>query len=262
MNVKNTKFDNDAGDDVNKPRGMLMAYSTLVLLFWFFSADLRSFSFLGNAISFRGNVNHLWLVIFIVNVYFVIRFYSRIPNGSFRLDSGMHEVYDGVLTSFVKVFYRRHFYNEFHARQKHITKIDSVDGLYSRMRLSLQVPCHKDLKLENRNNPSVKIEIHELSYETRNKLMPIMTYGGHERESNESVRFGPWPNHVDLDAFTPPVIFCRFVLFVTLLRGFVVRPWLTDLIFPLAVGGFSACVAFAMWVYVNWLNPAPTFCWI
>lgn len=92
--------------------------------------------------------------------------------------------------------------------------------------------------------------------------MPTMTYGGHERESNESVRFGPWPNHVDLDAFTPPVIFCRFVLFVTLLRGFVVRPWLTDLIFPLAVGGFSACVAFAMWVYVNWLNPAPTFCWI
>ena len=262
MNVKNTKFDNDSGDDVNKPRGMLMAYSTLVLLFWFFSADLRSFSFLGNAISFKDNVNHLWLVIFFVNIYFIIRFYSRIPNGSFRFDSGMHEVYDGVLISFVKTFYRRRFYKEFHAWQSHISKAESANGFYSRMRLSFSVLCHDKLEIENSKNADVKTLIHELPHELRNNLKPVMTYGGREIGESKSQRFSPWPAHTYLREFFPPVYFVRIVLVVTIFRGFMVRPWLTDLIFPLALGGFSACVALVMWVYVNWLNPAPTFCWI
>ncbi|WP_143520571.1 hypothetical protein [Pseudomonas fluorescens] len=262
MTTTSSRIDHGIGDDINKPRGLLVAYSTLLLLLWYFSADLKSLSFLGNAINLRANTNNIWLISFIANCYLIIRFYSNIPKGSFRFDAGMHEIYDSTLISFVKFFYHSRFYDEFHRWQQKTYKFESSSRFYEKIKLSGDIPCHKNLDLENTKNKDINRKIHELDHKERNTVSIHMTYGGIETTEKTTVKLAPWPNHTQLKDFTPPAWFCRLVLIFTLVRGFFVRPWFTDLLFPLAIGSLSAAVAFGMWIYVNWMYSTTLKCWM
>lgn len=95
----------DVDGDFKKARAFLLAYSTLILLLWYFSVDLRAFSFLGVPIGIRDNIKNVHLVAAIGNAYFLLRFFQKAPKGSFKLNDDMITVFENTLKSVVPYAY-------------------------------------------------------------------------------------------------------------------------------------------------------------
>ncbi len=95
----------DVDGDFKKARAFLLAYSTLILLLWYFSVDLRAFSFLGVPIGIRDNIKNVHLVAAIGNAYFLLRFFQKTPKGSFKLNEEMITVFEGTLKAVVPYAY-------------------------------------------------------------------------------------------------------------------------------------------------------------
>ncbi len=95
----------DVDGDFKKARAFLLAYSTLILLLWYFSVDLRAFSFLGVPIGIRDNIKNVHLVAAIGNGYFLLRFFQKAPKGSFKLNDEMITVFENALKSVVPYAY-------------------------------------------------------------------------------------------------------------------------------------------------------------
>ncbi|NMX69898.1 hypothetical protein HBO15_21325 [Pseudomonas sp. WS 5111] len=95
----------DVDSDFKKARAFLLAYSTLILLLWYFSVDLRAFSFLGVPIGIRDNINNVHLVAAIGNAYFLLRFFQKAPKGSFKLNDEMITVFEETLKFIVPYAY-------------------------------------------------------------------------------------------------------------------------------------------------------------
>lgn len=83
--------------DFKKARGMLVSFSSLLIMLWFFGADLKSVSIFGTAVSFTQNTQHVWLVTLVINSYFLLRFYQQSPGVTY---SG-NVVYEGSLSRFL-----------------------------------------------------------------------------------------------------------------------------------------------------------------
>lgn len=88
--------------DFNKARGYLIGFSTVVLLLWYFGADLSTFKLLGNEIRLKENVQNVWMVLAGINAYLWLRLYQRTPEGSFRFDLTMHDLYEKTLIRVVR----------------------------------------------------------------------------------------------------------------------------------------------------------------
>lgn len=95
----------DVDSDFKKARAFLLAYSTLILLLWYFSVDLRAFSFLGVPIGIRNNIKNVHLVAAIGNSYFLLRFFQKTPKGSFKLNDEMITVFENALKFVVPYAY-------------------------------------------------------------------------------------------------------------------------------------------------------------
>ncbi|HBN8499161.1 hypothetical protein V1O62_28065 [Pseudomonas aeruginosa] len=66
--------------DFRKARGFLVTFSTLTILAWYFSADLTSFSILGAPLKIKENTEDIWLAVFLVNIYFILRYIQTTPD--------------------------------------------------------------------------------------------------------------------------------------------------------------------------------------
>lgn len=62
-----------------KARSFLLAFSSLLLVLWYFKAEMSTLSILGNSIKFTANTENVWLVLSIVNAYFFFRFIQHLP---------------------------------------------------------------------------------------------------------------------------------------------------------------------------------------
>lgn len=71
--------DFDVDGDWKKARGFLVTFSAIVLLAWYFSADMSTISILGFSLKTRDNAEHIWAVIALVNTYFIFRYIQKIP---------------------------------------------------------------------------------------------------------------------------------------------------------------------------------------
>ncbi|KWV69339.1 hypothetical protein PFLuk1_03247 [Pseudomonas fluorescens] len=101
----------DVDGDFKKARAFLLAYSTLILLLWYFSVDLRAFSFLGVPIGIRDNIKNVHLVAAIGNSYFLLRFFQKAPKGSFKLNGEMITVFENALKFVVPYAYISRLYS-------------------------------------------------------------------------------------------------------------------------------------------------------
>lgn len=95
----------DVESDYKKSRAFLLTYSTLLLLLWYFSVDLRAFSFLGMSIGIKDNIQNAHLVAALGNLYLLIRFLQKSPKGSFKLNEDMISVFESALKTIAPYIY-------------------------------------------------------------------------------------------------------------------------------------------------------------
>ncbi|MDT3712767.1 hypothetical protein QVM48_25570 [Pseudomonas soli] len=88
--------DIDVGD-FNKARSFVIGWSILVFCFWFFGASFEKFSLLGNEIALSENKEHAWLMLALVAVYLLCRYYQRLPDKALFFNDDMDRIYDSAL---------------------------------------------------------------------------------------------------------------------------------------------------------------------
>ncbi|WP_397454677.1 hypothetical protein AB3472_20075 [Pseudomonas lurida] len=62
-----------------KSRSFLLVFSSLILVLWYFKAEMASLSILGNTIKFTANTENIWLVLAVAAVYFFFRYVQHLP---------------------------------------------------------------------------------------------------------------------------------------------------------------------------------------
>ena len=232
--------------DFNKARGYLVGFSTVVLLLWYFGADLSAFKLLGNEIKLRENVQNVWMVLAGVNAYLWLRLYQRTPEGSFRFDLAMHDLYEKTLIEVVKRVENKNMRSWF--MEQFRTRSDVVDGDIN------LISFKPDGEMNHqRNRPSADEDskdkltrLRNLDAAARNEIHYTFnthyTFRGAERQDRNSHSF----------IATPSKTIAGLVKGYVFMRGAIISPWFFDHVTPFILGGMSICVALFNWWQINY----------
>ncbi|MDR6961425.1 hypothetical protein J2W43_005438 [Pseudomonas brassicacearum] len=225
--------------DFNKTRGFLIGFSVVVLLLWFFGADLTRFKLLGNEVDLRENILHVWGVIALSNFYLWLRFFQRIPRRGLRFDEQMHVLLDDCLITACRFRYKSDAF-----------KIAGLD-------------------VESDGDKLIKVKM--------SGYMPYRTELDQEKDRGEYGPTGPWdyefPNRARVQfSFTktimsgeqvgfshggrgyeakPSKTLYRATVIYTFLKGAIVHSWFTDNIWPLVIGCITTVLALFNWLQLN-----------
>jgi len=231
--------------DFNKARGYLIGFSTVVLLLWYFGADLSTFKLLGNEIKLRENVQNVWMVLAGINAYLWLRLYQRTPEGSFRFDLAMHELYEKTLIKVVKrvenTKMRSQFMEQFKARP------DAMDGDIDLLSFKPEgeMTHHRDRPSAQENSKDTLTRLRTLDAAARNEIHFTFNtrymFRGAERQDRNSQSF----------TTTSSRTVTRLVKTYVFIRGAIVSPWFFDHVSPFLFGAISICVALLKWWQIN-----------
>jgi hypothetical protein len=230
--------------DFNKARGYLIGFSVVVLLLWYFGADLSSFKLLGNEIKLNENVENVWLVLASINAYLWFRLYQRMPAGSFSFDMAMHELYDSSLINL-----SRRVYNKKMRRRALDGVEDGVDGTpeIKMMKFGASGKMAYLARLPKKSEESEKSSvatIQGMPYSYRNEicftLYTACLIDGSEHNSRGKTYIK-----------TPHRLLAYMVKSYVFVKGALLSPWFADHIVPLILGVFAVCVAIFKWWQIN-----------
>ncbi|MER2016449.1 hypothetical protein [Pseudomonas simiae] len=228
---------NDAGD-LNKSRGFLLTYSVVVLSLWYFGAELTAFKLMGTEIQLKHRTESVWLVLACLNMYFLIRLFQHIPNGGFRFNDPMRDLYDHSLRRLA--VWRNHFKLRKMVREvkaeKHLNeKVKFVSG-------SAHMTWQDRLRDDRRNNPDEDHELHHYNRMVRTE-MKVSAYYRYTIDG-KWITFG---DYVRLGTYTPSWVLTWAVKSYVTVKGALLTPWFTNNIFPLVLGLISTGVACWTW---------------
>lgn len=226
--------------DFNKARGFLIGFSLVVFLLWFFGADLTKFKLLGNEIDLHKNVQHVWLMLAIVNSYLWFRFLQRLPEGRVCIDKRMHEILDESLVAWCKVTHHRQAFRKAsqELRKEEGANAPKLKRVLASGHLAYKMTLKEDEKqgLGSPDGPwsygyplRAKVELHLTKITTRGTI-----YGG--------LGYDAQPSKIAYIAI-------RGYAFI---KGAVVHSWFSDNWWPLIFGCVSIAVALHTWCLVNW----------
>ncbi|MDL2185624.1 hypothetical protein P5706_15675 [Pseudomonas sp. ChxA] len=227
----------DVDGDFKKARAFLLAYSTLILLLWYFSVDLRAFSFLGVPIGIRDNIKNVHLVAAIGNAYFLLRFLQKAPKGSFKLNEEMTSVFESALKTLVPYAYIFKFYSWMRSVANSTDAIIHSSRIERKVTMGHQLSenrtsiinfwCWRDSELARRVEVSIDIAF-------------LYTKDGHKQIG-----------HV-LDKRIIPayalVLICQTYAFV---KGSLTTSWFTDYILPIVYALAAIVVFVGTWWRIN-----------
>ena len=227
----------DVDGDFKKARAFLLAYSTLILLLWYFSVDLRAFSFLGVPIGIKDNIKNVHLVAAIGNAYFLLRYFQKAPKGSFKLSDEMIVVFEDTLKALVPYAY--------------------ISRLNSLMR---SVVDSKDARIEYRTLEKKVTMGHQLSKD-QTSIINFWHWGNAElaRRVEVSIDLGfmyvkDGHTHIGrvVDKRIIPayalVLICQTYAFV---KGSLTTSWFTDYILPILYALAAIGVFVSTWWRIN-----------
>ena len=183
-----------------------------------------------------------------INAYLWLRLYQRPPEGSFRFDLAMHDLYEKTLVRVVRVVRRlgrKQMRNHvFELIQK---TPGTVDGEFKLISFN---PKGKMTHLE-RTPPkgtehSDKLAmVRKLDSRTRNEIRYSFythyTVAGNEHHQSGGQAF----------TTTPSRLVATLVRWYVFARGAIVSPWFFDHVPPFVLGGMSICVALFNWWQIN-----------
>lgn len=211
--------DIDVGD-FNKSRGILIAWSCLVLTLWFFEADLTSFKLLGNEISLKRNHEHVWLLMAFINLYLLMRYAQRLPKGFYKFSDQMDGLYNNLLCRYGLGVGRRNLKRQPKAYGEHVEYLESKAVM---------------AYMEKSDAPSY------LSRKDRTRTQILHHYKTKDSKGNiaQQWRVGAWVVPRKAEAYCMKAV-------AVLLGAFTV-PWFTDLFAPLILGMASTLTAIFVW---------------
>ncbi|VVP23997.1 hypothetical protein PS876_03978 [Pseudomonas fluorescens] len=232
--------------DFNKARGYLIGFSTVVLLLWYFGADLSTFKLLGNEIRLKENAQNVWMVLGGINAYLWLRLYQRTPEGSFRFDLAMHDLYEKTLIQTMKRV----------DKKKMLTHVleqinDSPDTIPGEVKLHLFTAKGKMTHYEitppkNMASLDKLAMLRQLPGTTRNEIRYSFyihyTVSGNDHHLNAGQAFKT----------TPSRLVAKLVKWYVFARGAIVSPWFFDHVTPFVLGGISIFVALFNWWQINY----------
>lgn len=230
----------DDEGDFKKARGFLLTYSALVLALWYFGADLTQFKLMGNEVHLHQRTNSVWLVLAGLNIYFWFRFYQRLPVDGLYFDSEMYRLYDAALQRLAMRLGREKL------RQGIVEHVGS--RVLSPADIELKACSSKiDERPTRASRPvaiakgPVKSRFSMSKYQVKVRLIADYRFriDGHWTDSNV--------NHQSIYALGAYRTWPLKALIIA--KGALTRPWFTDHVMPLVLGGVST--AFAMWKWFD-----------
>lgn len=90
-----------------KARSFLMVFSTMLLVLWYFEAEMSTLSLLGNSIKFTANTHNLWLVLALANLYFFCRYIQHLPEDWRKPGRDFEALFDSTLCRVTQILCRR-----------------------------------------------------------------------------------------------------------------------------------------------------------
>ncbi|WP_053180860.1 hypothetical protein [Pseudomonas kilonensis] len=226
--------------DFNKARGFLIGYSLIVVLLWFFGADLTQFKLMGNEIYLKENIRHVWLVIALINIYLCFRFYQRLPKRGLRFDENMHEVLDRVLVSVCRFAYKGRAF-------KHAASLTEKeeDGKLVELKMHGYLTYRDDLEREGGRDEFSPTGPWDYSYPNRVKI----TFGLSAEFLKDGMNIkSSGGRGYDV---TPSRILYMFSIVYAFLKGAMGLSWFTDNVWPLLFGCLSTGGAVYKWWQIH-----------
>jgi hypothetical protein len=230
--------------DFNKARGFLIGFSVVVFLLWYFGADLSSFKLMGNEIKLQSNTKSAWMVLAVINVYFLFRYYQRLPRNGLVFDEVMNSMYDAYLKKFSLLFYKRRLKK---LAQEHLS-INYPQNSISNFYYDAHVTCYATLQEHKKNDPDTWSGLHSFRRKDRTELRLVVNYTTVDPASNNPSLAGG-----SAETLSPNILIAMFAKLLTLIRGAFVAPWLSDNVFPLVIGAAATFVAVFKWCQVNFM---------
>ena len=214
-----------------KARSFLMVFSTMLLVLWYFEAEMSTLSLLGNSIKFTANTHNLWFVLPAANLYFFCRYIQHLPPGWRKPGKNFEEFFDSTFCGVTKLVYRRKLYA--HAWE-HFRTDHSVDGV-TKFKVKPSGSRHKERYEAHGFFPSLRPEM---------KVDFSLPYTWIEKDrllSSTGSGTVVTPHRVVVDYSR--VSSCIKVVFLA--------PWFTEHLFPMLYGLCAVGVGFWSWHTVD-----------
>ncbi len=224
--------------DFRKARGFLVTFSTLAILAWYFSADLTNFSILGVPLRLKENTDDIWMVVFLVNVYFIFRYIQTIPEPLFKQNDKIISYFHRYLVDFT-----------ISENLKEITDIAKKSCKTG--------PPSGAILVEPKPRGIMAFEVEE-----RNELDDIFKYGlTSRRPPDYRVRIDiPYSFRMKTGSLgeasgtfivkSPSKITIYRAVILSTIKGSFLTPWFTDRLFPIILSFLSASLSMKSWLSI------------
>ncbi|MDH4554787.1 hypothetical protein E8F11_06285 [Pseudomonas sp. BN417] len=235
-------MDPDIDSDLKKARAFLVAFSTAVLLAWYFSADLKAINIIGFSLKIRENTHNLWLVIAVINLHFLLRYIQKLPAESRLPDEAMLLSFERALISHVATVYHKLILEKvkaYDASSLGTNQANKVLKIYPNGQMRYRMKMASDA--EEKRFPVARYRLnygHEIRF--------AVTYTFLTAKGGEGVSSG---YNVDIKPNRYAVWHSQIFGF---LRGIIFTPWMSDYILPAILGVASIVVAACSWWVVNY----------
>lgn len=231
----------DDEGDFKKARGFLLTYSALVLALWYFGADLTQFKLMGNEVRLQHRTDSAWLVLAVLNIYFLARCYQRMPSLGLYLDGPMNDLYDKSLVWVALKFKLRRKALRAQAAERFAKTHDQSRKMQITSYDAITTVQH-DVGEAQRRNGDEAPDLHQLSRSSRAEIKISLLYAIYEKNGQPL----DYPGGEQL-TFSPHVLITWAVKAFAIGRGAFITPWFTDHVAPLALGLLSTSLALLKW---------------
>nr|WP_233100832.1 hypothetical protein [Pseudomonas sp. MF6768] len=227
----------------------MIGFSTVVLLLWYFGADLSAFKLLGNEVKLKENVQNVWMVLAGINAYLWVRLYQRTPEGSFRFDLPMHALYEKALIEVVERLRRKEMREHVLEQIQNTPESDVGEFKLVNFNPRGRMTYHEKILPKDISLPDRLAMVRGLDGATRNEIRYSFyihyTFGESSKRHLSGGR---------VFTVTPSRFIARLVKWYVFARGAIVSPWFFDHVTPFVWGGMSISVALFNWWQINYPN--------
>jgi len=243
--------------DKNKSRGFLIGYSSIILTLYYFDADLSTIKLLGNEIRLQNNINSIWMVLALINLYLLVRYMHRLPKNWWKFDEEMHQKCDEWIKFFCRIRHKKTasklLTNLIKIRHDNIFNFDKAKISIQKIQIKLCfVPCTEQINGEQieRFHPDQRNRL--LKNLSRFKLIQTTKINYHIEHETGTTKFD-WDCDIPI---TPNEFTSSLITTLTILTGAIHKPWFFDVVGPILMAMTSIILSVIKWALINsYINP-------
>ncbi len=208
-----------------KARSFLMVFSTMLLVLWYFKAEMSTLSLLGNSIKFTANTHNLWLVLAVANIYFFCRYIQHLPEDWRKPGKDFEALFDSTLCRVTQILCLRMLRV---AAWENFKKDHDVSGV-----TDFKVKPSGSRYYSRESSGHFMFPRAEMKVDFR--LPSTWTSSNGSPCASEGFGF----------VVEPPKVVVLYARMSSFIKGVVLAPWFTEHLFPML---YAACaIAVGLW---------------